>query len=78
MQQKINRLSKHKNWIFLVGIIVIFFCFRQWLLESVWIDGIYTNNISTEKEVLQQLEPNRWYTQSFYCSGPRLQKMNLY
>jgi len=72
------KIEQNRKWIWVAMIFILAFFYHQWLLESVWIDGIYTNNISTEKEVLQQLEPNRWYTQSFYCSGPRLQKMNLY
>ncbi len=53
-------------------------CFHKWLLESIWIDGTYTNNVSERKEVSKQLEPEQWYKQSFYCTGPRLQKLRLY
>ncbi len=78
MKQMITKLKEHKKWIIVLLLILLILLFHQWLIESVWIAGTYTNNVSTEKEISQQLKPKRWYTQSFYCSGEKLRKMNLY
>lgn len=78
MKQMITKLKEHKKWIIVLLLILFILLFHQWLSESVWIAGTYTNNVSTEKEISQQLKPKCWYTQSFYCSGEKLRKMNLY
>ncbi len=74
----INRIKSLKGCTFFGLFMLLALFFHQWLAESLWLDGTYTNNISTKRETLQQLQPKQWYTQSFYCSGPRLQKMHLY
>ena len=78
MTQMITRIKKFKNWIIVIGIVLLLLCFRQWLAESIWSQGIYTNSVSSDDAVSSQMQPGKWYTQSFYCTGPRLQKMYFY
>ena len=78
MTQMISKIKKYKNWIILAGIVLLLLCFRQWLAESLWSQGTYTNSVSYDDNVSSRMQPGKWYTQSFYCTGPRLQKMYFY
>lgn len=78
MTQTIKKIKKFKNWIILIGIFLLLLCFRQWLEESLWIQGTYINSVSYDDAVSSQMQAGKWYTQSFYCTGPRLQKMYFY
>lgn len=78
MKRMMTKIKLYKKWILLALIIISILCFRNWLSESIWLDGTYENNVSTKKEISQQLQAKQWYTQSFYCTGPRLQKMYFY